>query len=131
MVENLLHSKIGIFQSDGGGEFLNQQLPSPTVRDSIFCFMSSYPQQNGLGERKHMHIIELGLSMLFQGHLPQKILVETFFTANFLSNLLPATSLATHLSPYEVFWKKAPDYTSFVFLDVLVTQISVTMPETS
>lgn len=68
------------------------------------------PQQNGLAERKHRHLTELGLSMLFQSKLLLKYWVESFFTANFLSNLLPTSTLDGAISPYEKIHGKAPNY---------------------
>lgn len=67
LVENQLQRKIGIFQSDGGGKFINLKLISHLENSGIQHLVSSphTPQQNGLTERKHRHLIELGLSMLF------------------------------------------------------------------
>lgn len=49
--------------------------------------------------------------MIFQSKMPQKYWVETFFTGNFLSNLLPSTTQNNH-SPYESLFGSAPVYTS-------------------
>jgi len=71
MVENQFRSKIKIFQCDGGGEF--------ELKDFFFFFWShlatncivrhvSYPyklEQNDVAERKHRHIVEIGLTMFF------------------------------------------------------------------
>lgn len=38
--------------------------------------------------------------------------MEAFVTANFLSNLLPTTTLQKNLSPYEALWKKSLDDSS-------------------
>src|SRR5690606_6758572 len=80
LVENQFSAKIGVFQCDGGGEFTNTRLISH-LKDSGIQQYISCPytlQQNGLAERKHRHVTELGLSMLFQAKLPQKYWVEAF-----------------------------------------------------
>ncbi|KAG7533176.1 Reverse transcriptase RNA-dependent DNA polymerase [Arabidopsis thaliana x Arabidopsis arenosa] len=43
---------------------------------------------------------------------PQKFWVEAFFTANFLSNLLPTTVLDSSTTPYEVLFGKTPNYSA-------------------
>lgn len=74
--------------------------------------VSSYPQQNSLSERKHQHITELGLTMLFHSKVPQEMWVEAFYTAAFLCNLLPSSVLPKGVSPYEVLLGKPPVYMS-------------------
>ena len=114
LVENQLSQKISVFQCDGGGEFVShkflQHLQSHGIQQQLSC--PHTPQQNGLAERKHRHLVELGLSMLFQSHVPHKFWVEAFFTANFLINLLPTSALKESISPYEKLYDKKPDYTS-------------------
>lgn len=114
LVENQFNSKLGIFQCDGGGEFISQQFLSHLARCGIQQHISCpyTPQQNGLAERKHRHITEFGLSMLFSSKVPQKYWVEAFFTANFLSNLLPTTTLDDLQSPFEKLFGKQPEYSS-------------------
>lgn len=67
------------------------------------------PQQNGLAERKHRHVVELGLSMMFHSNTPLCYWVEAFFTANFIANLLPM-ALLDHCSPFEVLFHVKPNY---------------------
>lgn len=52
----------------------------------------------------------LGLSLLFQSCVPHKYWVEAFFTANYLSNLLPHSGLSNAKSPYEILHKRSPHY---------------------
>ncbi|KAG7547402.1 GAG-pre-integrase domain [Arabidopsis suecica] len=113
-VENQLNQKIGVFQCDGGGEFMSKQFLTHLQQVGIQQFVSCpyTPQQNGLAERKHRHIIELGLSMLFQGRVPQRYWVEAFYTASFLINLLPTPVLLNNCSPHEALLGNIPDYTA-------------------
>lgn len=59
-----------------------------------------------------MHITEFGLLILFQSKVPHQLWVETFFTANFLRNLLPSSALQEHTSLYELLHNKPPVYSS-------------------
>lgn len=70
------------------------------------------PEQNGIAERKHRHIVELGLAVLFEASLPLSYWVEAFTTVNFLINRLPSKALNMH-SPYSLLYNKQPDYTFF------------------
>ena len=114
LVENQFQSKIGSFQCDRGGEFTStkflNQLQQHGIQQLISCPYT--PQQNGLAERKHRHLIELGLAMMCHSRMPLKYWVEGFATANFLINLLPSSTLSENKSPYEVLYGHQPNYTS-------------------
>lgn len=47
-------------------------------------------QQNGAAERKHRHIVEVGLTLLAHASMPLKFWDEAFLTAVFLINRLPS-----------------------------------------
>jgi hypothetical protein len=67
------------------------------------------PQQNGIAERKHRHLVETGLALLSHSHLSQNYWVEAFNTSIFLINRLPTTVLRNK-SHYQVLLNKDPDY---------------------
>lgn len=69
------------------------------------------PQQNGLAERKHRHITELGLSMMFESKMMLNYWMEAFFTAAFLSNLLPTSTLPNHQTPHQKLFDTLLNYT--------------------
>lgn len=114
MVETQFDSKIQSFQCDGGGEFTSNtficHLSSCGIRQLISC--PHTPQQNGLAERKHKSITELGLTLMFQSKIPQSLWVEAFFTANYLTNLFTSSVLQANVSPYEALMKQPPSYTT-------------------
>jgi histone deacetylase 1/2 len=47
-------------------------------------------QQNGSAERKHRHIVEVGLTLLVNASMPLKYWDEAFLTSTFFINLLPS-----------------------------------------
>jgi hypothetical protein len=111
LVENLLSKKIKAFQFDGGGEFTSNQfkhfLNSNGILHRISC--PHTPQQNGLAERKHRHIVDTGLALLTQSYLTLTYWVDAFNTAVYLINRLPTTVLKNH-SPYFKLLHKQPNY---------------------
>lgn len=110
-VENQLNTMIKVFQSDGGGEFMSHNmrnhLAAHRIKHQISC--PATPQQNGLAERKNRHLTELSLEMMFQSKTPFKYWVEAYYTANYVSNLLPS-SVVQFNTPHELLYKQKPEY---------------------
>jgi hypothetical protein len=57
------------------------------------------PQQNGIAERKHRHIVESAMSMMHDSNLPVTLWAEAFHTAVYVINRLPMNILENK-SPY-------------------------------
>ena len=72
LVENQFGVKIKTLRTDGGGEYVNNSFKSFCLDHGIHHQLSCpyTPQQNGVAERKHKHIVESVLSMLYQSNLP-------------------------------------------------------------
>jgi len=72
--------KIKNFQSDGQAEFTSNQFQSHLLAFGIHHQMSCpyTPFQNGHGERKHRHITETGLALLFHSQVPLTHWVDAF-----------------------------------------------------
>jgi histone deacetylase 1/2 len=68
-------------------------------------------QQNGSAERKHRHIVEVGLSLLANSFMPLKFWDEAFLTATRLINLLPS-KVVNYQTPTELLLNETPDYSS-------------------
>lgn len=112
-LKNQFEKNIKVFQSDGGGEFGSKEFQEYLLNHGIKSQKScpGTPQQNGVAERKHKNITELGLTMLFHAGVPKRFWVEAFSTATWLINRLPSAILAMK-SPIEKLTGKKPDYSS-------------------
>ena len=77
LVEHMFNRKIIAMQTDWGGEYqkLNSFFQRVGISHHVSCPYAH--QQNGSAERKHHHIVEMGLSLLAQAslcysHLPHQ-----------------------------------------------------------
>jgi len=109
LVERQFNCKILKVQSDWGGEY--QTLNSFFRRIGIEHYVSCphAHKQNGAAERKHRHIIEIGLSLLAHASMPLKFWDEAFLTVVFLINRLPS-KVTQNTTPHERLLCKTPDY---------------------
>jgi hypothetical protein len=69
-------------------------------------------QQNSVVERKHRHIVEIGLSLLATASMPLKYWDEAFLAATYLINRTP-TKLLHFDTPLHTLLGASPDYSSF------------------
>lgn len=114
LVENQFNRKVKTFQSDGGTEFLNNKVKTlfreKGIQHSVSC--PHTPEQNGRAERKHRHVTETGLAMLFHARAPSSLWVEAFSTAVYTINRLPSSVLQGK-SPFELLFNITPNYSNF------------------
>jgi GAG-pre-integrase domain len=68
-VENLPNTTIKVLRTDGGTEYKPLAKHFPQIVHQIACPYT--PQQNGVSERKHRHIVELSLAILQHASLHQ------------------------------------------------------------
>lgn len=52
------------------------------------------PQQNGVVERKHRHLLQITMSLLYQSKLRKRFWGEALLHATFLTNILPTKALS-------------------------------------
>jgi Reverse transcriptase (RNA-dependent DNA polymerase)/GAG-pre-integrase domain len=106
-VENLLSCTIKTIQCDGGTEFSPIRSQFPEISFHISCPYT--PEQNGLAERKHRHIVELSLAVMSHASIPLDYWDFIFESSLFVINRLPSTPTG-RFSLYELLFHKLPDY---------------------
>jgi len=111
LVERKFNRKILSMQTDWGGEYesLNSFFQQIGITHRVSCPHAH--QQNGSSERKHRHIVEIGLALLANASMPLKFWDEAFLTATYLINLLPSRVI-NYKTPVELLFKEKPNYSS-------------------
>jgi hypothetical protein len=98
-------------QTDWGGDY---EKLNPFFQQIGIAHHASCPhahQQNGSAERKHRHIVEIGLTLLTKASMPLKFWDESFASAVRLINVLPSWVIGMR-TPFEMPLKQRPDYSS-------------------
>jgi histone deacetylase 1/2 len=129
-VERKFSRKIITMQTDWGGEYekLNALFQKLGITHHVSCPHAH--QQNGSGERKHRHIVEVGLALLANASMPLKFWDVAFLTATYLINLMP-TKVIDKLLLQNVSSKSNLTTNPFVFSGVLAGQICVPIINTN
>jgi hypothetical protein len=98
-------------QTDWGGEYekLNSFFQKIGITHHVSCPHAH--QQNGSAERKHRHIVEVGLAFLANASMPLKFWDEAFLTTTFLINLLPSKVINDD-TPVKRLLQTKPNYES-------------------
>jgi histone deacetylase 1/2 len=90
LVERKFGRKIITMQTHWGGEYEKLHGFFQTIGITHHVSCPHAHQQNSSAERKHRHIVEVGLALLAHASMPLKFWDEAFLTATFLINLLPS-----------------------------------------
>lgn len=94
-IENQFDRKIKVFQCDGEGKFISTKfqnhLQACGVKNYISCPYTL--GKNGISERKHRHVVELGLAMLYHVRILLIYWVDSFLTTNYIINMLLTPNL--------------------------------------
>nr|KAJ0198242.1 hypothetical protein LSAT_V11C700347490 [Lactuca sativa] len=103
MIETQFGKRIKRIRCDNGGEFTSNKMKDFYSREGIlFETTCPYiPQQNGVVERKHHHLLETARALMFQGSLPKNLWGECIEAATYIINRLPS-KVIHHKSPYEI-----------------------------
>jgi hypothetical protein len=111
LVERKFNKKIICVQSDWGGEYekLNSLFQRIGISHHVSCPHAH--QQNGSAERKHRHIVEVGLVLLANASMPLKFWDEAFLTATYLINMLPSKVIDFD-TPTQCLLGETPNYSS-------------------
>lgn len=102
-----IDSKIKCVRTDNGSEFVNLNFSSLLNKHGIIHQRTCpyTPQQNGVVERKHRHLIELARALMFQAALPNYFWPFSFLMATYIVNRLPSVVL-NWKTPYELLFRK-------------------------
>jgi histone deacetylase 1/2 len=109
LVETKFQGKIKSVYSDNGGEFVALKNYFSIHGISHYTIAPHTPQQNGVAERRHRHIVETGLTLLKDADLPLSYWPYAFQTTVYLINRQP-TTLLHHKSPFERLFNQSPNY---------------------
>lgn len=106
-VRTQFHTIIKTIRVDNGSEFLSKRdfFNTHGIEYQRTCVYT--PQQNGVVERKHRHIITVARALLFQSNLPLPFWGECVLTAVYLINRLPSPLLSTK-TPFEMLYNRPP-----------------------
>ncbi|GKD04394.1 putative RNA-directed DNA polymerase [Tanacetum coccineum] len=102
--------KIKVIRSDNGTEFTNNKmtefLNTMGILHQTTCAYT--PQQNGIAERKHRHLLNVARSLMFQGGIPLRFWSDCVLTAVYLINRLPS-SVLNGKSPFFLVYGREPN----------------------
>ncbi|GKD10224.1 ribonuclease H-like domain-containing protein, partial [Tanacetum coccineum] len=92
LILNQFNCSIKTVRSDNGTKFVNNKMHSlfnsfGIVHQTTYAYN---PQQNGIAERKHMHLLNVARSLLFQSGIPLNMWTECILTAVYLINRIPS-----------------------------------------
>ncbi|KAG8483501.1 hypothetical protein CXB51_023279 [Gossypium anomalum] len=114
MVQTQFSAVIQTVRSDNGSEFFNSSCSSFFESLGIIHQSSCIdtPQQNGIAERKHRHLLEIARALRFHSNVPLKFWGDCILAACYIINRLPSSVLAWR-TPFELLYKKPPNFSHF------------------
>ncbi|XP_075080400.1 uncharacterized protein LOC142165911 [Nicotiana tabacum] len=104
LIKTQFSNVIKVVKTDNGTEFFNKVCTDLIIHQSSCVYT---PQQNGVAERKHMHILDVARALKFQAQVPTRYWGECVEGAVYLINRLP-TEVLQGKSPYELLHGRPP-----------------------
>ncbi|KAI3516445.1 hypothetical protein L1887_15360 [Cichorium endivia] len=111
MIQVQFEKKIKRMRCDNGGEFTSNEMQDFYTKEGIVLETTCphTPQQNGVVERKHRHLLETARALRFEANLPIRFWGECVLAATHLINRLPS-DVIENKTPYEILYDQTPDY---------------------
>ena len=113
MVQTQYHASVQTIRSDNAFELGSSHEATIFFLSKGIVHQSSCvgtPQQNGVVERKHKHLLKTARALLFQSGLPLKYWEECVLAATYLINRFPSKVLKGS-SPYQLLCGESPTLT--------------------
>lgn len=111
MVQTQFSKPIKIVRTDNALDFFKAECT--TLFSSLGVIHQSScsytPQQNGVVERKHRHILNIARSLRFQSSLPLEFWGDCILTSVYLINRTPSP-LLHNKTPFDYLFGKSPSY---------------------
>lgn len=119
---------IKTIRTDNGTEIVNKSCLAFLNSKGIVHqnFMPYTPQQNGVVERKHRHLLETARAIRIQANLPIKFWGHCVLAATYLINRMPMKVIAWK-TPYEKLHGSPPSYSHLRVIGCLC-YATVTLP---
>lgn len=109
MIKTQFGSIMKQIRTDNGTEFVNKNVTGLFAEFGIIhqksCVYS--PQQNGIVERRHRSLLQIGRALMFDSKLPPKLWPYSLLTATWLLNRMPSKVLGWKC-PYSVLFEEEP-----------------------
>lgn len=114
MVETQFEKRVKRIRTDNRYEFQSRFMLEFYKDHGIFLETSCpyTPQQNGIVDRKHRHLLEVARALRFQALLPIEFWGECVQMAAYIINKLP-TPVLENKTPHEILLGKRPTYDHF------------------
>ncbi|XP_019228278.1 PREDICTED: uncharacterized protein LOC109209461 [Nicotiana attenuata] len=112
MVKTQFHLSVQKVRSDNALELGSSNTAIQFFSDNGIIHQTACPhtpQQNGVVERKHRHLLETSRALLFQSNLPTKFWGDWVLIATYLINRFPSKVLSNK-TPFELLYGAAPSY---------------------
>ncbi|KAF5767489.1 putative RNA-directed DNA polymerase [Helianthus annuus] len=126
MIKTQFEKNIKRIRCDNGGEFTSNQMMNFYAEQGIILETTCphTPQQNGVVERKHRHLLETARALKFEASLPKRFWGECILTATYIINRLPSKVIGNK-TPYELLHGEKPNYDHMRVLGCLAYYRSV------
>lgn len=111
MVKTQFGKLIKRIRCDNGGEFVSNRMQNFYAEQGIILETTCphTPQQNGVVERKHRHLLETARALRFEANLPTKFWGECVMAAAYIINRLPSKTI-NNKTPFEILFERKPEY---------------------